>query len=67
MKSWMLVAGFYFAVTLVMATSFIDLRELSTATFATDGRLIVWTLAWAAHAIRDGLPLFAANIYLPCA
>ena len=65
MRSWGIVAGVYLAVTLVMATSFIDLRELSTASFENDGRLIVWTLAWATHAIRGGLPLFAANIYFP--
>src|SRR5262245_31287811 len=65
MKSWSVVAGVYVAITLVMATSFIDLRELATASFATDGRLIVWTLAWATHVIRNGLPLFAANIYFP--
>src|SRR5262245_40637933 len=65
MKAWILVALLYLAVTVVMATSFIDLRELATASFPTDGRLNVWTLAWATHAIREGLPLFAANIYFP--
>src|SRR5262245_14414877 len=65
MKPWILVALLYLAVTIVMATSFIDLRQLATASFANDGRLIVWTLAWVTHAIRDGLPLFAANMYFP--
>jgi hypothetical protein len=45
MKSWLIVAGLCLAITLVMATSFIDVRELATASFANDGRLIVWTLA----------------------
>lgn len=64
-KRWAAVAFFYFAVTLVMATSFVDLRQLASASFGSDGRLIVWTIAWATRAIREHLPLFAANMYFP--
>src|SRR5262245_59105338 len=65
MKAWLLVGGLYLAVTIAMASPFLDFRELGTATFPTDGRLVVWTLAWTTHAIREGLPLFDANMYFP--
>jgi hypothetical protein len=35
MKSWSVVAAVYVAITLVMATSFIDLREIGAASFAS--------------------------------
>ena len=34
---------------------YVDLRQLDTATFGGDGRLVVWTVAWITHAIREGL------------
>lgn len=63
--AWAAVACLYAVVTLAMTTPFIDLRTLGTATFEGDGRLVVWTLAWGAHALVDRLPLFDANIYYP--
>jgi hypothetical protein len=62
---WAAVAIVYFAITLVMATSFVDLRQIASLSFGADGRLIVWTIAWATRAIREHLPLFAANMYFP--
>lgn len=60
-----MVAGVYLTITIVMAVPFIDVRELGTATFAGDGRLIAWTIAWTNHAILERLPLFAANMFFP--
>jgi hypothetical protein len=48
-----------------MATPFIGLDEIATASFAGDGRLIVWTIAWTNRAILNGLPLFDANMFFP--
>jgi hypothetical protein len=55
----------YLAVTLLMTQSMVNLGALATACYAGDARLIVWTLAWANHAILDGVPLFASNIFYP--
>src|SRR5262245_62952975 len=65
MRSWPVVAVIYLAITLVMATSFVRLDELGEATFAGDGRLIVWTIAWTCHAILSRTPLFGANMFFP--
>lgn len=66
-KAWLILAGIYAAITVVMVTPFVDLRTLGTATFAGDGRLVVWTIAWVSHAITNGLPLFDANMFFPAA
>jgi hypothetical protein len=65
MKGWAIAAGFYAIATLVMAAPFMGLDELATASFAGDGRLIVWTIAWTNRAILNGLPLFDANMFFP--
>jgi hypothetical protein len=60
-----IVAAIYAASTVVMVTPFVDLQTLDAATFAGDGRLNVWTIAWVSHAIVNGLTLFDANMYFP--
>ncbi len=65
MKPWVIVVGVYLAVTVGMALPFVELRQLDTATFAGDGRLIVWTIAWTNHALLNGHSLFAANMFFP--
>jgi hypothetical protein len=64
-RGWLIAGTVYFAITIFMALPFVDLRQLDTATFGGDGRLVVWTIAWTNHAIRHGLPLFDANIFFP--
>lgn len=63
--AWFAVAATYAIVTIAMATPFVDLQTLDTATFVGDGRLVVWNVAWVSRAIINGLPLFDANIYFP--
>ncbi|MCA1583623.1 MAG: hypothetical protein LC791_02225 [Acidobacteria bacterium] len=64
-RPWFIAAIVYVVVTLVMIRPFIELDELATASFAGDGRLIVWTLAWPLHALMTGQSLFDANIFYP--
>jgi hypothetical protein len=52
-------------VTLVMASPFVDYRHLTDASYEGDSRLLIWTLAWDAHAMLTGSPLFDANIFHP--
>ena len=65
MRGWLIVGVLYLAATLWMATPFIPLDQLGSLSFAGDGRLIVWTIAWTTHALQEGLPLFAANMFFP--
>ncbi len=58
---------FHAAVTLYMAAPLIDYGGLAAASYVGDARLIIWTLAWDAHALMNGLPLFDANIFHPAA
>jgi len=62
---WIRAGCLYLAITLAMAVSFIDLSELASASFAGDGRLIIWTIAWSNHALLHGRPLFDANMFYP--
>jgi hypothetical protein len=55
----------YCAATALLVHPFIGGAALSTATFGGDARLLVWTMAWDAHALLNGLPFFDANIYHP--
>jgi hypothetical protein len=52
-------------VTLVMAAPFVDYGRLTTASYEGDSRLLIWTLAWDAHALLTRSPLFDANIFYP--
>jgi hypothetical protein len=64
-RSWLVAGTVYLAITIYMALPFVDLRELGTATFGGDGRLVVWTIAWTNHAMLSGASLFDANIFFP--
>jgi len=59
------VVAAYVAVTGVMTWPFVDYAHLTTATYEGDARLVVWMLAWANHAVLEGVPLMRANIYWP--
>jgi len=59
------VAAAYIAITLIVVSPLIDYRHLSTASYEGDARLLIWTLAWDAHALWTGTPLFEANIFYP--
>jgi hypothetical protein len=48
-----------------MANPYVNYRELATASYAGDARLIIWTLAWDNHAVLNRLPLFDSNIFYP--
>ncbi len=65
--SWLIVGALYGAITLAMATPFLDYREIGRASFAGDGRLIVWTMAWIARVLTEGYALFAAPMFFPAA
>lgn len=55
----------YAALTFIVVTPLSDFSALDSATYEGDARLLVWTLAWDAHASLTGTPLFDANIYYP--
>lgn len=38
---------------------------MSRASYEGDSRLIIWALAWDAHAVTNGVSLFDANLYFP--
>ena len=60
LASWLIVSVLYGVITLAMASPFLDYREIGRASFAGDGRLIVWTMAWIARVVTEGYALFAA-------
>ncbi len=62
---WLALAAAYLVVTLVMVAPLIDYGALGSATYVGDARLLTWTLAWDAHAMLGGLPLFDANMFFP--
>jgi hypothetical protein len=59
------VAAGFLLVTLVVVSPLIDLRHLTDGSYPGDSRLIIWTLAWDAHALLTGTPLFDANMFHP--
>ena len=65
--SWLIVGALYGAVTLAMASPFLDYRDIGQASFGGDGRLIIWTMAWVARVITEGHALFAAPMFYPAA
>ncbi len=64
-RPWLAAGVTYAAITLAMASSFVDLRQLGSVSFGGDGRLIVWTVAWTTRALLHGHPLFDANMFFP--
>jgi hypothetical protein len=63
---WLVVAG-YAAITAFFVSPLIDYGHLADASYEGDARLVIWTLAWDAHALLSGLPLFDANMFHPAA
>jgi hypothetical protein len=62
---WTAIALGFLLVTFVLSSPFIDLRHLTEASYEGDSRLIMWTLAWDAHALLSGVSLFDANMFHP--
>jgi hypothetical protein len=52
-------------ITGPFVSPYIDYRHLFTASYEGDSRLVMWGLAWDAHALVSGTPLFDSNIYHP--
>jgi hypothetical protein len=61
------VLAAYLVVTAVMTWPFVNYAAFSVSSYGGDARLIIWTTAWANHAVLNGLPLFDANIFFPAA
>ena len=64
-RAWIISAVAFALVTRVMAAPLIDFDNLSDASYPGDSRLLIWTLAWDAHALLTGAPLFDANMFFP--
>ncbi|MDO8793912.1 MAG: hypothetical protein Q7J25_04760 [Vicinamibacterales bacterium] len=64
-RAWLISAIGFALVTRVMVAPLIDLDNLSDASYPGDARLLIWTLAWDAHALLTGRPLFDANMFFP--
>ena len=50
-----------------MTWPFVNYGHFASASYGGDARLIIWTLAWDNHAVLNGLPLFASNVFFPAA
>src|SRR5919201_43879 len=60
------ICAAYVAVSRVMLAPLFNFAHPTTASFAGDARLIIWTLAWDNHALLGGVrSLFDANIFYP--
>ncbi len=64
-RAWVTSTIGFALVTWVMAAPLIDFNNLSDASYVGDARLLIWTLAWDAHALLTGSPLFDANMFFP--
>ncbi len=64
-RAWLISAVGFALITRVMAAPLIDFNNLSDASYPGDSRLLIWTLAWDAHALLTGSPLFDANMFFP--
>lgn len=53
------------AASVVMLSPFMNLAHLDSALHTGDGRLYAWAIAWVAHALTHGLPVFDANMFFP--
>jgi hypothetical protein len=63
---WLAIAG-YVAITGFFVSPLIDYHHLADASYEGDARLVIWTLAWDAHALFSRLSLFDANMFYPAA
>ncbi len=64
-RPWVTAAALYLTVTLPFVSPLINYGQLADASYEGDSRLLIWTLAWDAHAILSGTPLTDANIFYP--
>ena len=64
-RQWWRAAAVYAGITLVFVSPLIDYRHLADASYEGDARLLIWTLAWDAHALLNGQSLFDANMFHP--
>jgi hypothetical protein len=48
-----------------MLSPFMNLLHIGSALHTGDGRMQAWVLAWVAHALTSGAPLFDANMFYP--
>ena len=55
----------YAVLTAVMTWPFVNYGHFADSSYGGDARLIIWTTAWANHAVLNGLPLFDANVFFP--
>ncbi len=53
------------AGSLLLLSPFTSLPHVATALHSGDGRVQAWVLAWVAHALTSGAPLFDANMFFP--
>lgn len=66
-RQWWLAAAAYTGITLVFVSPLVNYRHLGDASYEGDSRLLIWTLAWDAHALLSGRSLFDANMFHPAA
>lgn len=64
-RHWWLVAAGYMVITVLFVSPLINYGHLGDASYQGDSRLVIWTLAWDAHALLSGVPLFDANMFYP--
>lgn len=64
-RAWLLSLVGMAVLTRVMTIPLVDFRHLADASYPGDARLLIWTLAWDAHALLARLPLFDANMFFP--
>jgi hypothetical protein len=64
-RPWAVAAAAYIFITLPFVSPLVNYQHLLTASYEGDSRLLIWTLAWDAHALLSGTPLFDANIFYP--
>ena len=55
----------YAVLTGVMTWPFVNYGHFADSSYGGDARLIIWTTAWANHAVLNGLPLFDCEHLLP--
>jgi hypothetical protein len=57
--------AFALVVSALMQAPFTNFTSFASALSSGDGRVQAWVLAWVAHAIASGQPLFDANMFYP--
>lgn len=60
-----LAASVCLVVSAIMLSPFMNLWHIGSALHVGDGRVQAWVLAWVAHAVTTGAPLFDANMFYP--